>query len=233
MKAKELKKFYGDEYPAAVVVDGVRMPLTREGRFSRSYNSTERKMGSEISRFMDGSASITAMQLQCEWSTWTERVRIEFCQSCGWLHEQPDFPDMLRFIMQHAGPGEWSGIASSVALRLPQDEAFDILLRALRTTDIGRTANITQAIAMTKHPDAEVALRKHLEAVFAHQSLCNDDQFINYVAFDATTCVAHLIELGASPSEFDKQVHLLSEHICSRNRDSCRNFLSKHYSWLK
>src|SRR5712671_456019 len=105
--------------------DGIRLPLRRERRFSRSYHSDEKKMGSEISRFMDGSASITASELRREWTSWTEETRMDFSQSCSWLHEQPDFPEMLRFIMQHGDPDHWSGIALNVASQLPRDEAFD------------------------------------------------------------------------------------------------------------
>jgi len=232
VKADELKNVFGDEYPAAVIRDGIRLPLRRERRFSRSYDSEEQKLGSEVSRFMDGSASITASELQGEWHTWGDDERMDFCNSCCWLHEQPDFPEMLRFIMQHAAPGEWSSIAMSVASQLPRDEAFDILLRALRTVEIGKSANIGQAIAITKHPEAEPTLRRHLDAIWAQRALWNDAEFLNWVAFDAMTCIAHVIELGATPSDFEERVRRLAQHPCAHNRDSCRNFLSKHYSWL-
>ena len=158
---------------------------------------------------------------------------MDFCQSSGWLHEQADFPEMLRFIMQRGSPGHWSGIALSVASCLPPQEAFDVLVRALHGTDIGQTANISQAIAHTKHPDAEATLRRHLVAVWAHPALWEDADFVNWVGFDATTCIAHLIEAGAPPSDFTNEVRRLSEHVCSHNRQCCRNFLSKHYSWFK
>src|SRR5947207_11049388 len=125
-------------------------------------------MGSEISRFMDGSASITASELQQDWRSWREDERSDFCQSCCWLHEQSDFPEMLRFIMQHGRPEHWSGIALSVASQLPRDEAFDALVRALRSTELGQSSNVSQAIAHTKHPDSEATLRKHLAAVWSH-----------------------------------------------------------------
>jgi hypothetical protein len=96
----ELKRIYGEEYPAAVVHNGIRLPLHRERRFSRSYGSDEHKIWCQVSRFMDGSASITASELQREWHTWDDYERIDFCQECCWLHEQPDFADMIRFIMQ-------------------------------------------------------------------------------------------------------------------------------------
>lgn len=233
MKANDLKAEYGDEYPAAVVFEGVRMPLERETCFTRFYDSEDQKRGFMISRFMDGSASVTAKKLQQEWSAWTEDERIEFCYACAWLYEQSDFPEMLRFIMQHGGPYEWCGIALPVSTHLPQEEAFDLLRQALRITDIGRTSNLTQGIAHTKHPGAEALLRQHLRSVWSHQSLWDDDEFTNWVAFDATTCIEHLLELGAPAADFEDQVRRLSQHICSGNRESCNGYLTKHYSWLK
>src|SRR6266536_3233625 len=171
MKVADLKKLFGDEYPAAVVSDGIRMPLRRARRFSRSYHSEEHKKGSEVSRFMDGSASITSSQLQQEWPSWSEDVRMDFCQACAWLHEQPDFPDMVRFIMQHGGPDEWSAVALHAASHLPQAEAFDLLTRALRSVDLAQACNISQGISLTKHPDADRVLRAHLAALWSHPSL--------------------------------------------------------------
>ena len=233
MTPEELKASYGEAYPKAMMADGERVPLKRETRFTRIFSQADEKHEHHISRFMDGSASITASELQREWPAWTDNERMDFCQSCCWLQGQSDFPEMLRFIMQHAGPDVWSGVAMSVATELPREEAFDILLRALRTLDLGHTSNITQAIALTKHPDAEATLRRHFSAVWKHGALWEPAEFINWVAFDATTCISHLIELGASPAGFEEQVRGLSEHACPRNRDSCRGFLSKYYSWLK
>lgn len=233
MNISDLKRIYGDEYPAAVMENGIRLPLCSERRFSRSYHSDEHNTTSEVSRFMDGSASITAAELRQEWPSWKEDVQSDFCLSCCWLQEQADFPDMLRFIMQHGGPEHWSGVALEVASQLPREEAFDILVRALCTMELGQSSNISQAIAHTKHPDAEATLRRHLEALWAHPALWDDDDFINWLGFDATTCIAHLIELDVPPFDFTEQVRKLSEHVCSHNRQSCRNFLSKHYAWLK
>jgi len=231
--AEELKQLYGDEYPAAALVEGNRWPLSRETPFSRIYDSTDHKRSHVVSRFMDGSATITLSQLKREWPRWTQEERTDFCQACCWLHEQSDFSDMLRFIMEVGGPQDWSAVALPVSSNLPQREAYEILLRALQNLDIGRTSNVAQAIAQTKHPEAETRLRKHLQSIWAHKSLWDDDKFINWVAFDATTGIAHLIEIGASPADFEGQARQLSRHVCSGNRNSCRNFLSKHYSWLR
>jgi hypothetical protein len=233
MKLADLKKYFGDEYPAAVITDGIRMPLRWEKRFSRFYSSDKPKLSHGISRFMDGSASITASDLQQEWPGWEEDIRMDFCESCSWLHEQHDFPEMLRFIMQHGGHDHWSAIALNVASQLPRDEAFNFLVRALHSMDIGSSANVEQAIAMTKHPDADATLRSHLATLWRHPALWDNADFMNWVGFDAVTCIAHLIELGASPADFNEQARKLSEHACSGNQESCRNHLSMHYSWLK
>jgi hypothetical protein len=233
MKLADLKKRFGDEYPAAVMHDGTRMPLRRESQFTRIYALEEHKAAFHISRFMDGSASISASELQREWANWTEETRLDFCNSCCWLHEQSDFSEILRFIMQHGSPKDWSAVALSVASQFPRDEAFNALVRALHNTDIGHSSNIAQAIAKTKHPDAEATLRRHLATLWIYPTLWYNADFKNWPAFDATTCIAYLVELGAPPADFAEQVRQLSEHVCSGNRDSCRYLLSKHYSWLK
>jgi hypothetical protein len=69
MEIEALKRKFGEEYPAAIVVNGIRLPLRNERRFSRFYYSDGERMGSMVSRFMDGSASITASELQNEWHT--------------------------------------------------------------------------------------------------------------------------------------------------------------------
>ena len=228
----ELKKLFGEDYPAAVVDNGVRMSLTWEGRFSRSYRSDESKMVVEVSRFMDGSASMTAGELRKEWPAWTRSQRLDFCQSCSWLHLQPDFPDMLRLIMEQGGPDDWSGIALSVAGDLPRDEAFALLLPALHAVPLAGACNFAQGIALTKHPEARETLRRHLDDLWSQTRLWDDDEF-NWLAYNATTCIEHLIELGAPPTDFEEQVRRLSQHKCSGNRDSCRNFLSEYYLWMK
>lgn len=209
------------------------MPLVLETRFSRYYQAGDPKNGGcLISRFMDGSASITSVELQHDWATWTDEQRIDFCQASVWLHKQSDFPDMLRFIMQHGTSDHWRGIAQSVASQLPSDEAFSFLREALQRTSIGNCANLSQAIATTKHPEAETILRQHLQAVWEHANIWDSHDFSNPVAFDAAVCINQLIELGASPADFDDQVHKLSQHVCLANRNACHRFLAKHYVWL-
>ena len=225
-------KEYGDEYPAVAVFSGARMPLAREGRWSREYEHPETKAVLVISRFQDGSASISLRDLEREWPCWNAWERMEFCQASAWLNKSPEFPDMLRYIMRTGGPDDWSGIAGSVGHSLPSDEAFDLLSNALAATPFGRTANVTQGIAMTKHPDAASLLRVHLDALWREPSLWDDDSFTNWLAFDAITCIEHLLELGASSDELRGRVELLSRHVCKGTRESVHGFLGKHYPWL-
>ncbi len=234
MSIDDLKKMFGEDYPAAIVDDGIRLPLSRETKFTRVYCSPAHpKREHHISRFMDGSASMTLSELKAQWPHWTPRERGEFCSDSSWLHEQADYCEMLRFIVQHAGPNEWSAVALAVGCYLPQAEAFDMLLVALSAAKIGNSSNIAQAIAKTKHPAAEATLRNHLCQIWAHPALWDDDPFVNWVAFDATTCIAHLVDLGARRPDFEEQALQLSRHKCPGNRDSVRNFLTRYYPCIQ
>jgi hypothetical protein len=229
MIPRDVKNCYGEEYPAAILRDGIRVPLDHESRFSRIYHSNERNTSYGVSRFTDGSASITAVELERDWTGWANELQIDFCQQCRSLFGQSDFPEMLRFVMQHGSLEHWGAIALPVAYHLPQQEAFDFLVQALQKAELGRTSNITQGIAATKHPSAETVLRKHLGLIWAHPALWDDSKFLNWVASDATNCITRLIEVGASPAEFAEQAQRIAQHVCSRNRDSWHRRLSKHY----
>jgi len=231
MSAEEIRKSFGQEYPAAVTVLGVRMPLEKESRFIRSYFSKEHNAGAQISKFQDGTASIAFDELQREWPHWSGAERQEFCSACNWLHGNPEFPDMLRYIMRVGHHLEQSCIASSVAAALPQDEAFTLLKEALEKSPT-QTANLTQGIALSKHPSAVALLREHLADLWSRPDLWEPDPFTNWTAFDATCCIQGLLELGQSASEFEEKVQSLSKHACEGNRNSCVTFLHEHYEWL-
>jgi hypothetical protein len=238
MTAEDLKKIYGEEYPSSVVMEGTRMLLVDERRFSRDYETpkseikTAKCYGTTISRFRDGSASMTAEQLRREWPTWTRWERWDFCHACCWLNKQGDYPEMLRFIMHHCTPDDWPEVAIRIAVALPAEETFPFLIGALEGREAGKCANIIQAIAHTKHPEAAAVVRKQLEIDWQHPDLWKDDDFLNWIACEARCCIEYLIELGDSPADFGEKVRKLSEHVCPHNRDDCRRWLSKHYSWL-
>lgn len=238
MNLNELKEDYGEEYPDAVIYEGKRMPLVKDGpfsgRFMRMYEAEDQSDCCMIPCFMDDAAAITAEQLKEEWPRLPAKERAEFAWAASWLHERRDFPEMVRFVMEHGGYHEWTNMALSVAGSLPCEEAFDILTRILHTIGPSHgAANVTQAIARTKHEHAEKTLRAHLEAVWNHENLWKARSFDNHVAFDAITCIANLIELGVSPADFEEQVRQLAEHPCADNQETCRNYLAQHYTWLK
>jgi hypothetical protein len=233
MNAEALVNIYGPEYPTAIELRGVRLPLAMESRFTRFYRLEDLTKGwCQVSRFMDGSSSMSIEQLQNEWPNWTDWQQADFCQSMAWLHKQRDFPDMLRFIMRHGTFKEWTAIAGLIATTLPCEEAFAFLLHELQVVSTGNKTSLIQAVAITKHPDVKAELRRQLRMVWDDPAMWDDDSFLNWVAHDAEECIRNLIELGASPDDFANQVRRLSKHVCAGNRDSCRRWGSRYYSWL-
>jgi hypothetical protein len=215
-------------------VTGKSVPLKRETAWSRHFYDPDTRGSYAISRFSDGSASITLAELVSGWSGWSEADRVDFAQNCSWLRGQADFPDMLRFLIDAGDPLVWSSLASSVASVLSTDEAFTLLSRALDQTPLQERANLIQALGSTRHPDA----RRKVEAVLDELrrdgvTLWKDESFINWFAYTATFCVKYLIELGAPASDFEAFVRALSRHPCRQNRDTCSRRLGEAYSWLQ
>ena len=227
-----MKHRFGDEYPAAVMHGETRLALVSESRWRRRYQDAEKTIGWSVSRFDDGSATITFSEVARDWPLWSEKERRDFCHECRWLKGQDGFPDMLRYFMENGDPYHWSSIAAVIAVNLPQEEAFSRLSNALQAAGPGDTANIYQGIAWTKHPGAEPLLRARLMTLWADPQLWEDEKRINRVAFFAMCSIKHLIELGAPAEEFVQQVQALSRHVCIKNREFCRNHLAKYFPWL-
>jgi hypothetical protein len=224
-------RLYGDEYPTAVTVNGVRMALSQERRFVRTYSSSDGRQRTDVSRLADGSVSIELDVLRNEWAVWSATDKRDFCTAIGGLHGRAEFADMLRFVMDVGDPEHWSAIALWISHALPREEAF-IRLRDHLARLPSHTANITQAIAHTRHGDAEDLLRRHLANLWSNPQLWLDDAFLNWTAFDATCCISHLLELGAPAPAFENQVRELTRHACAGNRDSCATFLHEYYDWI-
>ena len=55
--------------------------------------------------------------------------------------------------------------------------------------------------------------------------------FTNQRAFDATCCIARLLELGALET-FEDKVWRLAAHLCAGNRNACSTHLEAYYPWL-
>jgi hypothetical protein len=228
----QLVAMYGSDYPEAVELNGVRLPLTREGRFLRSYDNKEAKIGTLVSRFMDGTAEISLPELKESWPQWSWMERYDFTSAVAWLHDHPEFPDMMRFVVEQGDQDDLNAVALQVAIALPPDEAFHRLSIILQRMPIGKCANIGQAIAHTKHADAPHALREHLGKTLADSRLMEPDDFLNWVTYDAMCCIEHLLELGISTSEFEDDVRRISRHPSGGTIDSLRRRLAKYYPWL-
>jgi len=138
--------FYGSEYPQAVILDGIRMPLKSERRFARFYENDAEKRWALVSRFSDGSAAMTLSEMRSDWPNLSTRDRTDFCLACSFLSKRADFPDMIRFIMSEGSSKEHSLIAQLVASRLPREEAIDCLSAALRDSDPDCALNINHAL---------------------------------------------------------------------------------------
>jgi hypothetical protein len=229
---EQLVAMYGSDYPEAVELDGVRLPLTREGRFLRSYDNKDAKIGTVVSRFMDGTAEISFTELKTSWPQWSRMERYDFTSAACWLHDHPEFADMMRFVLEEGDQDDLNAVALQVATALPADEAFERLYAILQRTPIGKSANIGQAIAHTKHPDAPDALREHLRKTLRDSRLMEPDDFLNWVTYDAICCIEHLLELGLSTSEFEDDVQRISSHPSDGTIDSLRRRLAKWYPWL-
>jgi hypothetical protein len=235
MDAEMLKQMYGDEYPAAINLNGIRTPLYRETRFNRTYGSAEKRSFFTISRFLDGSAHFSFEKLKQELPEWSWEERNDFylgAMGCD-LSGQAGWPDLLRYIIANGGPDDWSMVAIQVAVQLPQDEAFELLASCLKRRGNESAANLTHAIAYTKHPEGKTVLGICLEEIWADPKLWDNDSFFNSVAFDATTCIGNLVSLGVSPEEFEDRIRALTEHHCQNNREHCRELFQAYFPWIE
>jgi hypothetical protein len=219
---------FGPEYPHAVTKpDGERLPLLREKRWSREFGTEQSTL--IISRFVDGSATISLAELRGEWSQWTRAERLDYAVNSSPLEGMADFPDQLRFVVSNGGPEEWSAVASSIARCLPTDEAFGILTSFLDETPQGSRSNLYQAIERVGHPGSLDVLLEELELLGAHPAIGDDDSFLNWLAYDLTCGIQHALRLGAPPAQFEDAVRRLAIHPCVGNVDAARWRLATTY----
>jgi hypothetical protein len=228
----------GEEYPAAIQIAGTRIPLAYETRFKRHY--VERKPNVEshtdISRFPDGTASITLQQLKREWSTWRDADRADFCDSMHDLENigQQDYAEIVRFLLGHAEVDILGPVVLGLPVRqtFPPDETFHLLIGVLQRSSPGHAADVIRALGLTKHAEAEAAIRRHLAAIVVNPATWADADFFNETAQDLAYCILSLVKLGVPTADFDQIVRRLSQHACERNRKWCRRNFAKHYPWL-
>ncbi len=228
----------GEEYPAAINVSGLRVPLAYESRFKRHYlaRTADAESHFDVSRFIDGTSSISLQRLKDEWHTWTDVDRADFCGSMRDLANlgHQDFGEIVRFLLQNAD----RDLLGPVVLFLPvgqpfsPDETFRLLVEVLQRSTPGHGADVIRALGRTAHPSAAPTICQHLLRLLEDPAVWADSTFFNKPALEAAYCVLSLLKLGAPAAEFEEILRRLSEHRCLRNREWVRRNFEKHYAWL-
>jgi hypothetical protein len=214
---------YGNDYPWAIRCRDERLPLRRVSRFARYYGAPELGQCASISRFHDGSATMPLARLRRWWPRWSPGDRIEFGNECSWLVDQPDFPDLLRFIAVHATAEEFEAIATwfTPRSRIPEDEAVQVLARRLAAATPGGGSNTAGAIGHLADQRAAPPLRDRLALLRSHPAYQADDAFVNWIAYEAIICAEGLQRLGHRDEVAETVVALLG-HPCARVRAAAK-----------
>jgi hypothetical protein len=235
MDAETLKQMYGDEYPAAIMWNGIRMPLCEETRFMRFFQIANEDSFKSISRFLDGSAHLSFEDLKRELPNWSLEERSDF--HLGTMdvsfYEQADGPDMLRYIVANGIQYDWVMVAHQLVIQLSQNEAFELLAACLKKRGEMSAENLMEAIVRTKHPEAEKTLRAWFKENWENPKLWDEDLSLNMVAFDTLGCIRHLISMGVSPKEFEEQVRALAKHPGKKSREYWREFFRLYFPWFE
>jgi len=231
MDEVDLKRHYGGDYPRVVVVLGVRCPLVREGRFVRTYADPNSNLSPRISRFQDGSATMTAWQLQREWDFWDDELKREFSEAFQHLRDQDDFPDMVRFLIRTRVGIAQGTIAVMAAQVLPPDEAFALLTDAMGKAD-SLFATIAQALVMTRHPRTRNVLARWLDRLSDHPLLWSPDPTEFMTAYDVICIIGFLCQIGEDPAQYAGQVRHLRTHPNQMIRDTLVLRLRPYFPWL-
>ena len=182
-----------------------------------------------VSRFEDGSASITYDELANGWATWSEHDRIAFCQNCSWLRGQRDLPDILKFIAAHGDPYEWGGIALPITHTLPAEEAFSTLERMFEASVIGTRSNLVQAIGLVEHAGSLELVVADIRALAPLEATWHPDDFVNWHASELICAVHAALDLGADHADYTDLVRRLASHPSPVNAAAARRDLSRHY----
>lgn len=200
--------------------------IVRETRWSREFQSPDKRECFLDSRFRDGSASITLSELRRDWATWTDHEKADFSQS--FVHYQGRRRcQILRFLMRNGNHSVWSAIAASVASSLPINESLPFLRECCKSSETGCSANYYQALWLTGSPEAVGVLWTALDRIWASPDLMTPDSFCNFTAFDAIWCIDALIRLGDPLDSLRDPYEKLKMHPTMRG-DAVR-WLSEHF----
>ena len=206
------------------------MAVSRETQWSREYKNKDGGDCFLDSRFRDGSASITLVQLKHDWTDWQDHEKIDFAQS--FVHYRGRHrTKILRFLIVNGDHNVWSAIAASVAISLSAEESVPFLSGCSETCDIGRGANYFQALSLTGSPEAVNVLRPCLERIWESPDLLEAEPFCNFTAFDAIWCIDALFRLGEPLDSLRDRYETLKTHP-SMGEDVMK-WLSGHFEQRK
>jgi len=180
------------------------------------------------SKFLEGEASITLAELAERWPSWSESERHDFCSafSCG---DVRDAGDIFRFLATDETDLIRSTIAIGVAVSLGADEGYPILKSWASDAQIGSRANYFQAIAITRHSDALLALELEYDELCEHPRLMDDSDCYKDIAMDLVWCIQHLLEFGVSPDTLRPTFAKLKQHPCQKIREQVTGWLTESF----
>ena len=203
--------------------------LTKETRWSRTYSDENGQGHHIVSRFRDGSASITMEELSACWDTWPEGEKLDFCNELGWMKE-PLISDVLRFVMKKGDETLWQAVALEIAGHLPSNESVPFLMAACENSELGQGANFFGALARTDYPKKREVLQHRLKELVGHSDFgIRGQEYFNRVANEAVNITNDLLELGANPDDLRPVYLQLKDHPHDFVRQITRNFLSKYF----
>lgn len=143
-----------------------------------------------ISRFVDGSASMTLRELTREWPTWGRRDRSDFCQNVHGLGQHPEYAGMLELVFTLGDAEARASVAIELVEVMPMNQAYALLETELARAPLETYPNLVQALARTRHPNALPQLEALLETLRPLTSL-------GALPFDETRAFATLYTLCA------------------------------------
>lgn len=187
------------------------MKIVRETPWSREYRGKDDKTAFIVSRFRDGSCSITLDELRRKWPDWPLSEKVDFSQSFNHFQGEGR-ADIFRFLMKQSEHDVWSAIAGVVAITLPVGEVLPFLRNCCETCEVGRGSNYFQALWFAKSPDALGILQTSLDRIWKSPDLMKPEEFCNFIAFDAIWCIDALLRLGESTESLKSHYETLKRH---------------------
>ena len=212
--------------PLSFDLNGERLKLVKETRWSRRFASLDGRRIVLKSRLEDGSASITLTQLDADWSSWTREERGDFCNSIRGLRG-PIRIDVLRFLIKNADADLLRNVAMEL-VDLPSVEIVPAFSRWIQDSAPGRATNYVQALGWTKAREGTAVIAHRLTHLKAAPSNV-DESARTLINLEELQCIRQLIELGRSPSEYQSEAIRFATHSAPTVQHAYRYYLAEYF----